>query len=89
MGEGGCLVGKQEDRWDRRWVGNRIPTAIGAGRGGGGEGEPLTHQAIRLEGAALSQHGQQRLLAEKQLTDNAIAAPEAAATPGPSELMAA
>lgn len=52
--------------------------------GWGGVGrEPPTHQAVRLEGAALGQHGQQRLLAEKQLTDNAITAPEAAATPGP------
>lgn len=64
--------GEQNPHGDRGW----------AWREGGGGG-PLTHQAIRLEGAALSQHGQQRLLAEKQLTDNAIAAPEAAATPGP------
>lgn len=63
--------GEQNPHGDRGWAWR------------GGEGEPLTHQAIRLEGAALSQHGQQRLLAEKQLTDNAIAAPEAAATPGP------
>lgn len=69
-GEGqGRLVGRQED--------TRPQGPRGQGLG------PLTVEAVGPEGAALGQHGQQRLLAEEQLADDAIAAPEAAATPRP------
>lgn len=79
MEEGGGVLNWRTDGTRGGW-GTDSPQRLGLGGVGR---EPPTHQAVRLEGAALGQHGQQRLLAEKQLTDNAIAAPEAAATPGP------
>lgn len=65
----------------------------GLGRGDlreGRGGEALTVEAVRLEGTALGQDRQQRLLTELQLADNTITAPKAAAAPGPqSQLEAA
>lgn len=57
----------------------------GLGRGDlreGRGGEALTVEAVRLEGTALGQDRQQRLLTELQLADNTITAPKAAAAPG-------
>lgn len=44
-------------------------------------GESPTVKAIRLEGTALGEHGQQRLFPKDQLSDNTITSPEATSAP--------
>lgn len=56
----------------QQWVGSRL---------GRGVGEPPTLEAIWLEGPAFGEHRQQRLFAEEQLADHAVAAPEPASAP--------
>lgn len=81
-------------RWLRRQGREKLGGEVGRDQAEGGRsagrGDALTVETVGPEGAAFGQYGQQSLLAEKQLADDTIAAPEAAAAPRPqSQLKAA
>lgn len=69
------VSGGRGKRWDPEVAGSHRAKEAREGW------ESPTIEAIRLEGPALGEHGQQRLFPKDQLSDNTIPSPEAASAP--------